>query len=176
MARVSGGNDLELVKRNGLPKVVEHDPNFPFIFIAPQLPANEWWSPEILGALLDEVEREYRVDRARIYVTGLSMGGYGTWQTAVAFPRRFAAIAPICAGGANFHRAPEIAHLPAWVFHGARDKVVDISESREWVRRLRRGGGKPKFTIFRNAGHDSWTQAYDDRRLYRWFLRHRATR
>ena len=167
------GSNVELVKRHGLPKIVEQQPDFPFIVIAPQLPAREWWSPEILGGLLDEVQRKYRVDATRIYVTGLSMGGYGTWQLAVAYPHRFAAIAPICAGGANFHRAPEIAHVPAWVFHGARDKVVAISESREWVRRLRQAGGRPKFTIYPRAEHDSWTQAYDDPRLYRWFLQHR---
>jgi predicted peptidase len=167
------GSNVELVKRHGLPKIVEQQPDFPFIVIAPQLPAREWWSPEILGGLLDEVQRKYRVDATRIYVTGLSMGGYGTWQLAVAHPHRFAAIAPICAGGANFHRAPEIAHVPAWVFHGARDKVVAISESREWVRRLRQAGGRPKFTIYPRAEHDSWTQAYDDPRLYRWFLQHR---
>ncbi len=167
------GNKVDLVKRNGLPKIVEQQPDFPFIVVAPQLPAMEWWSPEILGALLHEVQRKYRVDANRIYVTGLSMGGYGTWQLAVAYPSRFAAIAPICAGGANFHRAPEIAHVPIWVFHGERDRIVPISESREWVRRLRQAGGRPKFTIYPRAAHDSWTQAYDDPRLYRWFLRHR---
>lgn len=165
------GADLNKVKRHGVAKVVEQSPDFPFIVVSPQCPEGVWWSTEMLAVLLDEIEKNYRVDKKRIYVTGLSMGGFGTWQLAIENPDRFAAIAPICGGG-NSHLVPKIKHLPVWVFHGAKDEIVPIEESREMVRALRKAGGRPKFTIYPRAKHDSWTEAYENKQLYQWFLKH----
>ena len=105
------GEDLERIKRHGLPRVIERGDRLPFIVASPQCPPGEWWDVGTLVALLDEVEERYAVDPDRIYVTGLSMGGYGTWRLALAQPERFAAIAPICGGG-NPAQAQRIKHLP----------------------------------------------------------------
>src|SRR5699024_6921671 len=93
------GNDLEAVKKNGLPKLVEEGRDFPFIIVSPQCPAGLWWSTDDLNLLLNDLIQRYEVDIDRIYATGLSMGGFGTWEMAIRFPDRFAAIAPICGGG-----------------------------------------------------------------------------
>jgi len=167
------GEDFDLVRKHGLAKIVEQEPNFPFIVVSPQCPKGQWWSMDLLATLLDEVERKDRVDKKRIYVTGLSMGGYGTWQLAIEHPKRFAAIAPVC-GGSNPHRADEIKDLPVWVFHGAKDKVVPIARSREMVAALRKSGAKNvRLTVYPQAEHDSWTPTYENKRLYDWFLTHR---
>lgn len=166
------GSDLNLVKKHGVARIVEERPDFPFIVVSPQCPAGGWWGSEELIALLDEVEETHHVDRDRIYVTGLSMGGFGTWQLALDQPHRFAAIAPICGRG-NPLLAERITHLPIWVFHGAKDKVVPLSSSKDMVAALRNCGAKPRFTIYPDAEHDSWTKTYENPRLYEWFLSHR---
>lgn len=168
------GDELELVKRNGPPKIVEERKNFPFILLSPQAPQGEWWSFEALNLLLDELISQYRVDEDRIYLTGLSMGGFGAWNFAIEFPDRFAAIAPICGGGPVF-KVCAIRHLPVWVFHGARDNVVPIERSEEMVTALKECGGNVKFTVYAEAGHDAWTAAYNNPELYDWFLSHRRS-
>jgi predicted peptidase len=165
------GNDLELVKRHGIPKIAEARPGLPFIAVSPQCPAEGWWASAPLIALLDEIERRHRVDKDRIYATGISMGGFGTWQLALDQPRRFAAIAPICGRG-NPLLAHRIRHLPVWAFHGAKDRVVPLSASADMVRALRKLGARPRFTIYPDAGHDSWTRTYENPRLYAWLLKH----
>jgi predicted peptidase len=121
--------------------------------------------------LLDEVSARYAVDPDRIYLTGLSMGGFGTWAWAIAEPHRFAAIAPICGGGAPA-AVCALRHLPVWAFHGARDTVVPLHRSEDMVRALEACGGNVRFTIYPEAKHDSWTPAYADPELYQWFLQH----
>ena len=166
------GKNLDLVKTHGVAKIVEQEPDFPFIVVSPQCPEGRWWSMETLTTLLDSIEQKYRVDKKRIYVTGLSMGGYATWQLAIENPGRFAAISPVC-GGSNPHLAEKIKHLPIWVFHGAKDDCVPIAESREMVSALRKLRAKVRFTVYPKAGHDSWTQTYANKRLYEWLLTHR---
>jgi predicted peptidase len=124
-----------------------------------------------LNSLLDDLVSRYRIDKQRIYVTGLSLGGFGTWSLAAAYPDRFAAIAPICGGG-NPEDAASIAHLPVWVFHGAKDKVVSIEKSEEMVAALKKVGSDVKFTVYPDAGHNSWTATYENPELYEWFLEH----
>jgi predicted peptidase len=120
---------------------------------------------------LDEVIAEYRIDEQRIYLTGLSMGGFGTWRLAMAYPDRFAALAPVCGGG-DPDQAHLVAHLPTWVFHGAKDDVVSIENSKKMVAALKKAGCDVKFTIYPDAGHDSWTETYNNPELYDWFLDH----
>ena len=143
----------------------------PFIAILPQCPRGEHWSPGVLRQLLDAVEADVAVDRSRVYLTGFSMGGYGTWQTAAAMPGVFAAIAPLC-GLADLQDVPRLVGIPAWVFHGARDRNVPLSESVRMVRALRGAGGHPDFTVYPDREHDIWTMTYRDSRLYLWFLLH----
>ena len=162
------GDDLELVKKHGPPKLVE-EKDYPFIIVSPQCPFSHRWDVEVLKQLLDEVTDEYNVDRNRIYLTGLSMGGFGTWELAFAFPECFAAIAPICGGG-DPSKANMIKHIPVWVFHGSKDPVVSVTKSEEMVKALREIGGNVKFTIYPEATHDSWTETYNNSNLYEWFL------
>lgn len=165
------GDDVERVKIHGPPKLAAGGKEFPFILVSPLCPKDEWWSPMVLNTLLDEVQAQYRVDERRIYVTGLSMGGFGTWALAIESPHRFAAIAPICGGGdARALFVGRIKHLPTWVFHGARDEVVPIEQSQRMVDALTTCGGNVKFTVYPEAGHDAWTQTYENPEFYGWLL------
>jgi predicted peptidase len=166
------GSYLNHVKKHGVAKVVEQQPDFPFIVISPQCPRGEYWNIERLITLLDEVIASYPVDPDRVYLTGLSMGGYGTWHLAAAQPERFAAIAPICGGG-NPAQAHKLKSLPVWAFHGAKDNVVPPRESEIMVSALKAHDGNVKFTVYPEADHDSWTQTYNNPELYEWFLQHR---
>lgn len=167
------GDDLKMVSVHGPLKEVQAGRDLPFIIVAPQCPLGEGWNPTQLGLLLDEVATKYRVDPARVYVTGLSMGGFGTWALAAEFPGRFAAIAPICGGGDPLE-GPRIKGIPTWVFHGARDTTVPLRASEEMVSAMQQGGASAvTFTIYPEAGHDSWTASYANNDLYTWFLRQR---
>ncbi len=143
----------------------------PFVAILPQCPRGEHWTPGVLRQVLEAVENAQPVDRGRVYLTGFSMGGSGTWQTAAAMPGVFAAIAPLC-GLADLPDVPRLVGVPAWVFHGARDRNVPVSESVTMVRALRRAGGHPQLTVYPDREHDIWTMTYRDSRLYLWFLSH----
>jgi predicted peptidase len=166
------GNDLERVKLHGPAKLIDQGREFPFVVVSPQCPENRGWDIEALDALLDEIVATRHIDENRVYLTGLSMGGFGTWALAIAHPDRFAALAPICGGGAP-RLTRQIAHLPTWVFHGAKDETVPLKESENMVEALKGFGGNVKFTVYPEAGHDSWTEAYDNPELYEWFLTHR---
>jgi predicted peptidase len=164
------GNDLEKVKKHGLPKMLEAGLELPCIVVSPQCPAGTWWNTETLAALLDDLEKTLRVDAERMYVTGLSMGGFATWELAIKHPQRFAAIVPICGGGEPFF-ASEITHLPIWVFHGAKDDVVPLEYSQRMVEALKKYGSKRvKSKIYKRASHDSWTKTYANPKLYSWLL------
>ena len=163
------GDDLELVKKHGPPKLISEGKAFPFLVVSPQCPKDRWWEPMELVALLDEIARKYNVDQDRIYLTGLSMGGFGTWRLAAFAPDRFAAIAPICGGGETYW-AKQIAPLPVWAFHGAKDAGVPLERSEEMVVALKKQGGNPKLTVYPNAEHDSWTETYNNPEFYEWLL------
>lgn len=165
------GDNLAKVKIHGPPKIVEKKPDFPFIVVSPQSPGRGW-NVDALKALLDEVVHDYRVDRDRVYLTGLSMGGFGTWSLAAAHPECFAAIAPICGGG-NPGDAAKLKSLPIWAFHGAKDEVVPLDRSQQMVDALKEAGADVKFTVYPDAHHDSWTETYDNPKLYDWFLEHK---
>ena len=134
------GDNLELVKKHGPPKLIEEGKAFPFVVVSPQCPEDRWWEPVSLSALLDEIVGKYKIDKDRIYVTGLSMGGFGTWSLATYAPRRFAAIVPICGGGEPI-TAQMLASVPAWVFHGGKDPVVPLARSQGMVDAMKRAGG-----------------------------------
>src|SRR5262249_51460380 len=154
----------------GPPKLVAAGKDFPFILVAPQS-ARRGWDPATLNALLDDIVATYKVDKDRIYATGLSMGGFGTWALAAAYPERFAAIVPICGGG-NREDAPKLKHLPIWVFHGAKDRTVPPSMSEEMVQALKEAGAaNVTYTLYPETGHDSWTEAYNNSELYQWLLK-----
>jgi predicted peptidase len=170
------GDDLELVKKHGPPKLIEGGKEFPFIVVSPQCPKDRWWTSELiaLSALVDEIEKKYKVDPDRIYVTGLSMGGFGTWALAGYSPRRFAAIVPICGGGESLVGRMLLRRMPVWAFHGAKDPVVPLQRSEDMVNALRASGNsEAKLTVYPEAGHDSWTETYENAELYDWLLSHK---
>jgi len=176
------GNDLELVKNNGIPKIVEEKEDFPFVVVAPQCPLDSLWVLELdsLYALVQEILHSYSVDRSRVYLTGLSMGGFGAWHLAEAHPELFAAVVPIC-GGANPdigfpERIKMLKDTPIWAFHGAKDDVVPLEESQKLVEVLKAHNGKIRFTVYPDLEHDSWTRTYDNPKLYKWMLEQRNDR
>ncbi len=151
------GRNLDLVKLHGLHNMVSvHDP-FPFIVVSPQVPEQGWWDSEILNALLDYAVEKYPVDKTRIYVTGLSMGGYGTWDLISRYPHLFAAAIPICGGGNRLlvHNAKNV---PVWAFHGDADPVIPLDRSVEMIDALKQAGGDARLTVYPDTGHDAWTE------------------
>jgi predicted peptidase len=174
------GTNLARVKVHGPPKIVQAQPEFPFVVVSPQCPTGQRWDNDLLLALLDDVLKKYRIDRKRVYLTGLSMGGFGTWSLGLTHPDRFAAIAPICGGGdpillllADSRKSRALKSLPVWAFHGARDAVVKVGESERMVEAMRQMGAEEvKLTIYPEADHDSWTETYHNPALYDWFLSH----
>jgi len=174
------GTNLAKVKVHGPPKLVVRNRDFPFILVSPQCPNDELWDPRSLLVLLDDVIRRYRVDTNRVYLTGLSMGGYGTWELGTTHPERFAAIAPVCGGGepidivlGSRRQAQALKTLGVWAFHGAKDPVVDLEESERMMNTLKKAGCRDvKLTVYPDAEHDSWTATYDNPELYDWLLRH----
>lgn len=169
------GTDTEKIARLGPLGYAKKHPEFPFIVVSPQCPLQEDWSPEVLDALLDEILAEHRVDEDRVYLTGFSMGGWGTWELAMERTERFAAIAPLC-GRVIPLLCGRLWKMPIWVFHGDKDDVVPFEHSREMVGYLRgMGNDKIEFTVYPGAGHDIWERSYDRPELYAWFLKHRLS-
>jgi len=161
------GNDLEKVKVHGPPMLIEQGRQFPFIVISPQ--AKRGWNADELYKMLQDFIGKNRVDTDRIYLTGLSMGGYGTWSLAIKHPEMFAAIIPICGGG-NTKYIKRLRHMPVWCFHGEKDNIVPLKSSEKMIKALKKINPKVKFTIYPEVGHDSWIKAYNDPKLYDWML------
>jgi predicted peptidase len=155
--------------------------------IAPQCPENAKWvevdwsasthqqpkepseSARLTLELIAALQKEFSIDPQRIYLTGLSMGGYGTWDLLARRPELFAAGVPVC-GGADESTAPKIKNLPIWAFHGAKDQAVKVERSRNMIAALKHTGGKPKYTEYPNVGHDSWNPAYKDAEMFAWLF------
>jgi predicted peptidase len=168
------GDNLETVMRHGPPKLIAKGKQFPFIIVSPQCPNGHWWNNELLtlSALLDDIESKYKVDKDRVYLTGLSMGGFGTWALAGYSPDRFAAIIPICGGGEPL-LTRALRHMPVWAFHGGKDPIVPVKRSEELIDALKKADGEAKLTIYPDALHDSWSATYDNPEIYEWLLAHR---
>jgi predicted peptidase len=167
------GDDLEKVKAWGPPAMIDKGIEFPFMVVSPQAQAHQGWSAKLVMAMLDDVLAKYNVDRKRVYLTGLSMGGFGTWELATLHPEYFAAIAPI-AGGWDPSEAGRLKGVPTWVFHGKKDDAVPESASAAMVEALKAIGGDVKYTMLPEGGHiDAWVYAYEKAGLFDWFLQHR---
>jgi predicted peptidase len=161
-----------------------HRGKFPCYVLAPQCPKDELWAPydienpkskeltkpaQLVMELIDEVSKEFPIDPSRIYLTGLSMGGYGVWDLLAHFPDKFAAGVPICGAG-DYHVAPKIKHIPIWAFHGAKDSNVSPQLSRTMISALQRAGGHPGYTEYPDIEHSSWIQAYQEPHLLPWLF------
>lgn len=171
------GNNLELLKVYGIPKITSETDDFEFITVSPQCPNGPRWKhlANSIDALLDEVILQYNIDTNRMYLTGASMGGAGSWEYAKNYPERFAAIATMCSGG-----IPQKAHLvkdiPAWIFHGDQDTTVPIEIAQEMVDALEKCGGKVRFTVCQGQGHSDLVEVFNHRELYDWFLQNSLPR
>ena len=169
------GDDLDLACRHGFMKHVrESGKEYPFIFIAPQCPAGKYWGcyTESLLAFLDYICESLPIDTERIYLTGLSMGGTGTWMLAMADPERFAAIAPICGSGICWF-GESLAEVPIMVYQGDCDEVVPIENSMEMIKSVNRHGGNAEIKVLKGVYHNAWDCAYDGDELYTWLLSHK---
>ena len=188
------GSRVEDVARQGIPKLVHGTAELSpieraagmeiaarFVVVAPQCPAFEIWNEPDLLRLLDDVIAAHAIDPTHLYLTGMSMGGFGAWTLGLRHPRRFAALVPICGGGritditaALVANEAALRSLGVWAFHGANDRVVPLEESERMVDELRRVGiAGAKLTVYPNAEHDSWSQTYSNPELYRWLLEHK---
>lgn len=165
------GGDLEQLKTNGPPKLIAEGKKFPFLILAPQNPdKKKWWNTRALVQLLDTVVARNRVDKNRIYLTGLSRGGGAAWELAVQYPEKFAAMAVVCGMTPVPYASWIDKKMPIWVFHGTEDRSIPISESEEMVKKLKEMGHDVKFTKYEGIGHNSWEKAYTTEALYEWFL------
>ena len=164
------GDSLDLVKKHGLPEVISQGKQFPFVMIAPQNPRDRLWNDDLLLVLLNEVIAEHRIDEDRVYLTGMSRGGFATWRMAIQNPDKFAAIVPVSGGGLPDY-VKRIKAVPVWAFHGARDQAIPLSRSVAMVEALQAAGGNVKLTVYSEAKHDAWTPTYDNPELYAWLLK-----
>jgi predicted peptidase len=176
-----GGLDGYIQTTVGLgPAMLKNPERFPLAGVFPQSPPRTPWhgrsaehALRALEATLDELD----CDRDRVYLTGISMGGYGTWYLATAHASRFAAIVPVCGGSGNPELTAErLAHVPVWAFHGDRDDIIPVEESREVVAALRARGSNVRYTEYRNVRHNSWDRAYAEPELMPWLLAQRRNR
>jgi predicted peptidase len=161
-----------------------------FFLVAPQCPGNRTWcsfgrrgtkeSPTLAKEptepaalvleLIDSLAREHRIDRSRIYLTGLSMGGYGTWDLIARKPGLFAAAVPVCGGG-DPAQAKKLTRVPIWCFHGDKDTAVPVARSRDMIDAVKKAGGKPLYTEYKGVAHDSWTRTYKDDKVLAWLFK-----
>jgi predicted peptidase len=169
------GRELARVTWNGPPKYAAAGRQFPFVLVAPQIDERAVWHSNAIEALRADLVRHLPIDADHVVLTGLSLGGHGTWNYAVDHPRRLAAIAPVC-GASNPRRAARLAALPVWAFHGARDDVVPLAGDQAMVQAVRAAGGRVKFTVYPEIGHNAWDPAYADPALYDWLLAQRRGR
>ncbi len=165
------GNDLSLLQRQGLPAYLKGKDDFPFVVASPQCPARSYWEVHSLNNWLNEVLSEVNADLSRVYLSGISMGGYGTWHWAAANPEKFAAIIPVCGGG-DPSTAKKLTKMPVWAFHGEKDDIVPVEETLAMTEAIKEAGGKAELTLYPNLYHDSWTETYNNSAIYEWLLKH----
>lgn len=182
------GNDGgDVILKHGALEFAKRQDRFPCYVLAPQCPKGMKWSPyrkelgyyrlsdsasaiqDLLAALVRFVQAQERVDSSRLYVVGISMGGFGAWELAMRNPSLFAAAVPICGGG-DATQARRLAHLSVWAFHGAADSIIKVEWSRAMIDSLKAAGGSTRYSEFQDVGHDVWTRAFATEELYEWLF------
>jgi len=170
------GGTLEDVKAmpHSIPRIAATDKDFRFVAVSPLCPRGMTWQemPYLLNVLIDEVVQKYAIDEERIYLTGLSMGGIGTWSLALFYPDRFAAIAPVC-GTLETGKVKRLKSLPIWAFHGEIDPIISLNDEEKAIEALEADGADVRYTVYKGLGHAVWNNAYNTPELYDWFLQHR---
>jgi len=171
--RGSGGDALEKVLIHGFPKIANDENLGDCILIMPQCPEESFWVAKIesLRSFVDKMILQFSADPTRIYLCGLSMGGFGTWYTAMAYPDLFAAIAPCCGGGMAWNA--QTLKMPVWAFHGLLDTVVSPNHTLEMVAQLKETNPALQYDFYEDVGHDSWNRAFSEQTL-KWLLSQKA--
>lgn len=172
------GDDLEKVKVHGPPNFVSARPDFPFIVASPQSSSSRDFDPVALNLMLDELLAKLPIDKDRVYLTGLSLGGIWSYGWASQNPERFAAIAPVC-GRWEPDDACKLKNIPVWAFHGALDDAVPIKDDQDMIAAINACGGNAKISVYPDVGHNVWDPAYADPKMYEWLLqqhRHAAAK
>ncbi|GIW79831.1 MAG: hypothetical protein KatS3mg105_1638 [Gemmatales bacterium] len=178
------GTDNKKQLIHGIGDFVRNQDKYPCFVVVPQCPAGQTWAdwrykgpqpkeptlPTKLSLqLVEQIQKKYSIDDKRLYITGLSMGGFGTWDVICRYPDKFAAAVPICGGG-DPRLAEKIKDLPIWAFHGAKDRAVKPERSRLMIEAIKKAGGKPKYTEYPDVGHAAWVPAYRDQKLFEWLF------
>jgi len=165
------GKDLNKLKEYGLPHLVDQGRDFNFIIASPQCPQDRYWTTnDWFDSLYTELKAKYRIDPKRVYLTGISIGGYGTWHTAMDYPDTFAAIVPLCGGVNDTTQVCRLKQVPVWTFHGTADDAILIGETERVVNTLKQCGGHVKFTKLANEGHGI-QYLYEKDTIYDWLLK-----
>ncbi len=170
-----GKNEGKQAKVGLGPVVKKQEKTFPAFVLMPQAQKRDpGWRADGEDAqraldILKSIQKDYKIDENRLYLTGLSMGGFGTWGLAAKYPDKWAAIVPICGGG-NVKNAEKIKDIPCWCFHGDADPTVSVDLSRKMIAALKDAGGKPKYDEYPGVGHNSWDKAYGTKELYEWLF------
>lgn len=184
----SRGDDLKLLLRYGDEHGLgyfarlDNQSKYPSIIVAPQCAQNRLWADpdskqpttemRLVLEILEKVQADHSIDSRRLYVTGMSLGGYGTWDIIGRYPEMFAAAVPICGGG-DSAKAPLMVKTAVWAFHGDQDESVNVSESRRMITAIRKAGGTPRYTEYKGVGHNSWERAFAEPELLPWIFAQR---
>ena len=157
---------------------------YPAFVIAPQCPENEMWATlelakptrqlQIVEELLSSIQKEFNINSRQLYVSGQSLGGFGTWALISEHPETFAAAIPVCGGG-DEAMAPRLIHTAIWAFHGEDDQAVSVERSRKMIAAIKKAGGAPMYTEYKGVGHNSWERAFVEPDLLSWVFAQRAT-
>jgi predicted peptidase len=165
------GDNLDKIKGYGLPKLIDNGNQYNLIIASPQCPNDTYWSKiDWFDNLYKELNGKYRIDKNRIYVTGISMGGFGAWHAAMDNPDKIAAIIPLCGGCNDSLEICRINHIPVWTFHGTTDKSIEFNETERLVHRLKGCNGNVKFTRLDSIGHNIG-YIYENQEIYDWLLK-----
>lgn len=169
--RGNGTDQLDRVKKHGIPQYISNGAEYPAYVLCPQCPENMIWNNIVfsLKSLIDNIVEQYNIDTDRICITGISMGGYGTWEMGILYPDYFSAIAPICGGGVQW-RAHLLKDTPVRAFHGDKDPTVSIENTYLMVDAINKVGGKAEFIVLHNVDHNSWDYAYLQTNLIDWLI------
>ncbi len=166
----SRGKYVDVLANNAIFTVTKKHKDFPFVIAAPQCHANTWFDMfEELKRFAVMIAEETYTDRERLYLMGVSMGGYGAWQLAMSLPELFAAVVPICGGG-MYWNASRLVNVPVWAFHGGKDTVVLPEESQKMVDAVNLSGGNAKLTVYPENGHDAWNDTFSNKEVFDWLL------
>ena len=169
--RGNGKDELDLVNIHALPSYISNGAEYPAFVLCPQCHKDFVWNNLVidLKALIDEIADNYSIDKNKIAITGISMGGYGTWEMGITYPDFFSCMAPVCGGGFSW-RTPSLKNEKIWAFHGDADVTVPPNNSYEMVDGVNKNGGNAKLTIFHDVGHNSWDPAYLETKVIDWLL------